>query len=213
MTKEVTGDEASTGIVRCYAYDRNNRVISKEEKAYYAQTSAQSEQERLRGNSKLEYIRDWNGNVTQEREYKNGTQYIPVSYTYDYRNNVIKKQEPNSIGTIKETNYEYDKRGKLIKKSFPREGNTVSEHYTYDGLGNLTQKTDPLGGISLYEYDENSNLVKEYDPRYSASKAQYIAYTYDALNRQNLKKVSLRPQNTLEFLRHGQGKQTGEQTA
>ena len=189
LTKEVTGDEASTGIVRCYAYDRNNRVISKEEKAYYAQTSAQSEQERLRGNSKLEYIRDWNGNVTQEREYKNGTQYIPVSYTYDYRNNVIKKQEPNSIGTIKETNYEYDKRGKLIKKSFPREGNTVSEHYTYDGLGNLTQKTDPLGGISLYEYDENSNLVKEYDPRYSASKAQYIAYTYDALNRQNLKKV------------------------
>ena len=31
--------------------------------------------------------------------------------------------------------------------------------------------------------------------------------------RQNLKKVSLRPQNTLEFLRYGQGKQTGEQTA
>ena len=30
------------------------------------------------------------------------------------------------------------------------------------------------------------------------------------LRRQNLKKIPLRPQNTLKFLRHGQGEQTGE---
>ena len=132
------------------------------------------------------YTRDYVGNPLSEGQF-NGVGFDTIQYTYDYRNRVIEKVEPYTTGgAVKTTSYTYDKRGNPATIIQTVQGASCSTIFQYDGMDKLVKKTDPLGNISRYIYDENGNLKKEIDPRYSADEvvtAPGTEYVYDALNR------------------------------
>jgi RHS repeat-associated protein len=75
--------------------------------------------------------------------------------------------------------YTYDVRGRKTKELDNLDTETVETNYTYDGTGNLIEKTDGEGNITLYQYDGRNRLTTVTDPDRKTT-----IYTYD--DRDNL---------------------------
>ncbi|RCX18763.1 RHS repeat-associated protein [Anaerobacterium chartisolvens] len=135
---------------------------------------------------------DHAGSLTEEQRY-NGTSFDTTSYRYDYRGRLVEKTQPlTPEGDVKTTSYTYDKRGNVLSETVAFGGEARTTQYKYDGMGRNTAKIDPMGYITRHLYDENGNLIKEIDARYSSqetSSAPGTGYEYDALNRQILTSV------------------------
>ena len=103
---------------------------------------------------------------------------------YDAEGKRIKHVLPEYYDSILDdgigTSYEYDSAGRLTKIILP-DGNIEAE-YTYDPIGNMISRTDPLGNISYYDYDLRGNLIQSLFPsKEENGKVLYqkITFAYD----------------------------------
>jgi RHS repeat-associated protein len=173
-------DEAGTNVIKqLFDYDFGDRVLREESSMQYDGTE--------RGRYIKKYGYDMMGNRTSE-EIFDGLDFNKSTYRYDYRSRPLEKLEPvNSDGKIRTIIYSFDKRGNLASETTNVSGTDRTTQYQYNGFGKISARIDPMGYVSKYLYDENGNLIKEIDPRYSSQDLQTapgIEYEYDALNRQ-----------------------------
>jgi YD repeat-containing protein len=125
--------------------------------------------------------RDGNGNETR--------------YEYDPKGNLTRIVPPGPLGAIvyspdalsrtasvvdgkgQRRTFTYDARDRVTKVEFRRADGTVESTvtYSYDAVGNLSSRTDPLG-TTIYVYDER-NLLKE--ERFPGTTSNF--YSYDAV--------------------------------
>lgn len=83
------------------------------------------------------------------------------AYTYDSNGNVKTITTPTG-----NTSYDYDKRNQLEQETLP---NGTNIHYSYDSLGNRTEKTVTSNGTSVttkYTYNDGNQLVSVGDQEY-----------------------------------------------
>ncbi len=126
-----------------------------------------------RGQVKSEFVYDYvfrgDGNI----QYG----FDRVSYSYDLRGNVVRKVEGDVFGEGRGTNYVYDLAGRLIEERGDATAHTLSQgdfasiyhstpttRYRYDLRGNLIEKTDPLGGRTVYYYNDLDQKIAEVNP-------------------------------------------------
>ena len=188
ITQDIN-ESGSSAIVYLYEYNFADKVTREEGIMSEVISPAQIEKH---GNSIRKFSYDYEGNILSQDIY-NGTGFEKTTYGYDHRNRLKTKIEPfTKEGAVRAASYSYDKRGNLASETITRSGVDCTTQYQYNGVGKVATKIDPMGYVSKYLYDENGNLVKEVDPRYSAqdlTNAPGTEYEYDALNRQ--KKVSV----------------------
>ncbi len=181
---EYINESGSSNITQSFEYDYGDRVI-KEEGVMKTETPGDSSAEHGHYIRKSNY--DYVGNLLSQ-ELFNGSGYDKTTFKYDYRNRPVEKAEPfTSDGKMKITTYGYDKRGNQTQQTVSCSGTDQTTQYQYNGMGKVASRIDPMGYVSKYLYDENGNLTKEIDPRYSAMdllEAPGIEYQYDAMNRQ-----------------------------
>ena len=113
--------------------------------------------------------------------YANGAY---ISYTYDTYNRLTNKKASNTTG-VSETNldsYAYNYKGQLGRYIDYGSGNTVTNHYTYDLIGRLTQDTRSNGQNFKYAYDNMNRPthVEYYDNSTTPKKTTYT-YLADSL--------------------------------
>jgi len=73
------------------------------------------------------------------------------------------------------TTYDYDTLNCLTTVS---QGTQTPRSFVCDSLGRMTSASNPESGTSIFEYDDNNNLIHKTDAR-----GVTITYVYDALNR------------------------------
>ena len=177
-------EDGSSNLKQSFEYDYGDRVIKEE--GIMTRQATEINPAQL-GHYIKKFGFDYAGNLICQEQY-NGVDYDKTSYAYDYRNRLVQKEEPfTSDGKVKATSYSYDRRGNLTTETVTCSGTDYTTQYQYNGLGKASVIIDPMGGVTKYLYDENGNLTKEIDPRYSSvnvTNAPGIEYQYDALNRQ-----------------------------
>jgi RHS repeat-associated protein len=110
-----------------------------------------------------------------------------MNMTYDADGNVV--SATNGIGTT--ATFTYDSKGNCISKTTTYDGmKSVTEYYSYDSAGNITQITDSDGNITTTDYDSVGNITSATD-----SLGNTTNYTYDILG--NLTGISY-PDGTSE---------------
>ena len=82
---------------------------------------------------------------------------------------------------LQRQDFEYDKAGLVTKQEVRDASGALSYtlYFSYDDMGRLTQKTDPIGRTYTYAYDANSNKIREE----LTGSGLYTAYKYDKANR------------------------------
>nr|WP_280521334.1 RHS repeat-associated core domain-containing protein [Paenibacillus mangrovi] len=124
--------------------------------------------------NQLETYGDYSSAGTPIREY---------TYTYDSNGNV--KTIKTATGN---TSYDYDTRNQLEQETLP---NGTNIHYSYDSVGNRTEKTVTSGGTPVttkYTYNDGNQLVGVGDQEYSYDADGNLVddgkwtYTYDAFD-------------------------------
>ena len=174
LITEYVNQQENSAIKHSYEYDFSNRVTR--EVASLDDQSSYTNQ----------FSYDLEGNKLTHETF-NGVDFDIVSFKYDYRNRIIQKVEPFiKGGDNKISQYSYDKRGNLLSESISVSGSINTTQYQYDGLSKVTAMIDPMGYATKYLYDQNGNMIKTIDPRYSAmdaGTAPGIEYEYDAFNR------------------------------
>lgn len=101
-----------------------------------------------------------------------------TSYVYDAAGGMLGKLY-RANGTTDQvlTQYAYDNAGRVLSRteaSGATEAGTTS--YTYDGLGNVTASTDPMGNATSYTYDRAGRRLTSSDPEGFATSFQYNAF-------------------------------------
>jgi len=181
---EYVNEAGSSTIKHLYEYDYADRVIKEEGVMSDIVSAAQTIEH---GHYITKFSYDYAGNRVSEEQY-NGKTFDKTTYKYDYRNRAVEKLEPfKENGAVKTTDYAYDKKGNLASETVIRSRVEDITQYQYDGMSKITTKIDPMGYVSKYLYDENGNLIKDIDPRYSSqdlTTAPGTEYEYDVLNRQ-----------------------------
>jgi len=138
-------------------------------------------------NHKKEYYYDKNQRLIKVKEFT-ATTYI-TEYTYDAKNLIQIRDTQNNT-----KNFNYDDLERLTGITYP---DSTTEFFTYDTVGNLTQKTDQNGVNISYQYDSNYRLTLidyptgtdvsyEYDLHGNVTKVvdgTETQYTYDNRNR------------------------------
>ena len=107
-----------------------------------------------------------------------------TTYGYDTFGDRTGTKDP--IGNVTVTGY--DGAGRVTSVAQPSYtppgGSTAinaTTSYSYDGLGNLTQLTDPAQNVTKYAYDALGDLVSQTDPQLPGQSAPGVwSYTYDA---------------------------------
>ena len=150
-----------------------------------------------------------------EREFLvNGGELYGTTYTRDALGRIIEKTETVDGTAITET-YTYDETGRLTEVH--RNG-TLAHRYTYDANGNRTRH-DSAAGITTADYDAQDRLTRYGDQTYSYNAAGDLTektapegtttYDYDATG--NLRQVNLPDGAELEYLIDGQDRRIGKQ--
>lgn len=181
---EFVNESGSVTIDYAYEYDYDNRVVLI--KGTMNDRSSDENNAVILGQLIRKYVYDHVGNRISEEQY-NGADFDRITYKHDYRNRLVEKIEPIKASLSRTTEYTYDKTGNIATETIYNSGVACTTQYQYDGMGKMTMKVDPMGYVSKYIYDENGNVIKEIDPRYSSqdlAAAPGIIYEYDALNRQ-----------------------------
>ena len=139
LTKKIDAEKNAT----TYKYDRAGRKISEE----------------FAGEETL-YTYDEFGRLrtTQKGDLLTVTDYDLLGRVTEERN-----ESANGI-ILRKVTYEYDLAGhrKAIIRSV--DGKEAREEFTYDSVGRLIQKKDPLGFVETYEYDPKVNRKIHTDP-------------------------------------------------
>jgi RHS repeat-associated protein len=119
---------------------------------------------------------------------------------YDSQGRVVSAADAMSLAHgIPPTQFVYD--GADLASITDPQGNTVTQyydgagrriatvnalgetvHYAYNNLNQVTQVTDPLGGITTFTYDANGNLLTVQDARQQGTSVE-TSYTYDSMDR------------------------------
>ncbi|WAC73232.1 polymorphic toxin-type HINT domain-containing protein [Roseateles sp. SL47] len=93
-------------------------------------------------------------------------------YDYDAVGNLIRKTEAAGTPEQRVTEYTVNERGQFTRVT--RKGRTESNgtvtadavwQVAYDSQGQISQTTDPEGGVRRYQYDRFGNLISFTDPR------------------------------------------------
>ncbi|MBO8173610.1 MAG: RHS repeat protein [Bacillaceae bacterium] len=176
-------DESGTSL---YSYDKRNLL----------------EQITKNGVVEIRYTYDSLGNIktvtdklgfTVSYTYDKSSRMETVSYngqttTYQYDKNGNRKATIYPGGV--RVDYTYDKNNRLLSLVNKKpDGSIVSEyHYTYDGAGRTTSKTDSFG-TTTYAYDPAGRVLKVEAP------GKTTVYTYDdAGNRETMMETYTSPQ-------------------
>ncbi|HEX3030120.1 MAG TPA: hypothetical protein VHT34_12660, partial [Clostridia bacterium] len=121
------------------------------------------------------YAYDSYGNRIEESTYLNdGADCISTLYSYDNPSNAAYN---GAYLTRKWTEGVKDADGGLIE---PKSGNSpgiIDETYTYDWLGNLTEKQDGRGSKTSFQYDNVGRILKQIDVPTNTDKV-YVYTTY-----------------------------------
>lgn len=136
---------------------------------------------------------DWNADGSLARSYDPEGNYTTHSYDqlgrtasvrdplgnevrffYDRRSLAVRKDMVGNDGKTVSTYSAYDADGRLVAESQLENGTLLQTSYSYDGLGNVTKKTDPESRETAYSYDLAGRLVSETD-----SSSGTVSYAYD----------------------------------
>jgi YD repeat-containing protein len=147
-----------------YSYDSLNRLTNETDPLNYNQS----------------WSYDTAGDVTA---YTNPDGW-QTTYSYDSMGRLTGQTVPLSSTTSAPYAYSYDAAGNLSSESVPLyyNGSTLvsaTTTYSYDGLNQLIQETDPLGHATNYSYDTVGNLIGVTNPLGNTT-----TYSYDAAGRQ-----------------------------
>ena len=124
----------------------------------------------------------WDDTVGASGPVKYETLGLTRAYTYDFRGRIVETRDTaNTLvnGVLQPvttaTRNTWNNKGQQIEAT---DKNGRKTQIAYDGLGRMTQATDPLGGVTRYTWDSADNLIAVTDAQGSTTR-----YTYDAANR------------------------------
>jgi len=109
-----------------------------------------------------------------------GTTKAKIHYTYDTEGNKTREeyQDPAQNQTLRKfLDFQYDELNRLKKITQP---DTYYTSFSYDGNGNITQKTDPLAIVTGYTSYDALNRLKTIIQAQGTSDSATTNYTYDA---------------------------------
>ena len=142
-----------------------------------------------------EYQYDGNRNRTRllYGEAKNGSQpQNAVTYLYDERNLVYKTIRAEGHAKQSTTRFDYDRNRNLIVRSRGIEDSVPrTTSLVYDLFDRLTSVVDPMGNVTTYGYDDNSNVtsvaihgeLNDAEGSDNNVRLSEAIYRYDALDR------------------------------
>ena len=167
--------EYGNGSVLNYVYDEygNTTEIVKDMREQSAENSAT---EPVYPKTAYSWSFNSSGVNTSHSDFENNKKYL---YSYDSIGRLIRQEilANDTSVRIGATEFQYDLRNNLTKLSVETGGRTVSQGYNYKAISGIT---------------DTSDYAKENLPtRYSMSSNRYIDYSYDTINRLNLKALNL----------------------
>jgi YD repeat-containing protein len=117
-------------------------------------------------------------------------------YTYNVSGDVAELLGPGGLTRA----FEYNEKNRLWRETHPESGTT---EYDYDGVGNVTKKTDALKQAVIYEYDDANRLKKIT----AGGEITEIAYQAGSDNRASARVGNVR----MTYLYDGAGRPSGQQ--
>ena len=140
---------------------------------------------------------------TYDPVYNYVTKYIDqngntIDFNYDPTGNLIDVFYPVSLGYSE--HYAYDGQGNITGIT-DRRGSITS--FNYDAFGYITDETGPLGNIAYYAYDAAGNLIS-----YTDKNSYTTTYEYDPLNR--LAKIKNPQGDSIQYSYDANDRLTGE---
>ncbi len=157
-----TGIAYPDGSAVGYTYDKNNRmtkvVDAEQQVTQYAYDSAGNTLQMQQPGATTSYTYNKNGLPIQIlQQMKDGTQ-MEDNLTYDAIGNILSSVKKGSTSALTEDEtYSYDAIGQLL--SYTKGQNT--ESYTYDMLGNMTEKSVNGNQEATYQYNALNQLTNK----------------------------------------------------
>ncbi|PWT74635.1 MAG: hypothetical protein C5B46_03705 [Proteobacteria bacterium] len=172
------------GLVTTIAYDARGRIASRSVggavTSYSYDAASQLVQVTFPDGSALAYSYDPAHRLTQVLDNVGNK----IVYTLDAMGNRVKEQVFGARGSLaRSRSRAYDPLNRLAQDIGAVNPATEVTRYGYDGQGNLTSVTDPLGHVTGGVYDALNRLVKVMDPAATGSgSGGATQYSYDGLN-------------------------------
>ena len=135
------------------------------------------------------YFYDYTGRATKYTETGEDFSHT-VAYTYNSDNNLSQLVETVN-GTTYTTSYTYDKDNRITAKTT----NGITEEYTYDALGRLTQQVikngDAVQQTKTYTYKSGTSGTSSQIATYTVASGAYsVTYTYQYDDNGNIISIS-----------------------
>lgn len=166
------------GLTTTLAYDARGRITSRSVggavTSYSYDAAGQLVQVTFPDGSALAYAYDSAHRLTQVRDNLGNK----IVYTLDAMGNSVQEQVFDGKGVLARSRARaYDSLNRLAQDIGGVHPATEVTLYGYDGQGNVTSVTDPLGHVTSSVYDALNRLVKVVDPA-----AGTTQYTYNGLD-------------------------------
>ena len=175
--------EDSAGNITRYDYDGFNRIS----KIYYPDEISDPNF----ADPNFAYFDDtaidWSDNLCETFEYDNNSNITLnvkrdnsyIKYSYDNLNRIEYMELYNADNVLKKKYiYDYDLAGRILNITEQSSGQTLTNNYNYDRLGNVTDFDSQYGYYTGYTYDNYGRQEKLIYPDGS-----FVTYHYDAANR------------------------------
>jgi RHS repeat-associated protein len=178
----LTSETQSDGFTKEYAYDTAGRKVSfklyqdgvlKQDLSYTYYITSRLRQVMENGSVTATYQYDESGNRSS-LAYANGNS---TTYTYNLTNKLKVLTNKNGGTTISQYTYNYYLDGNQQSKS----DSSGTTSYIYDGLGRLTNVSEPGSIITAYQYDDSNN--RDYMSVAGGTDSYTTTYSYDLNNR------------------------------